>query len=205
MSRPSLTDITHGEESWDATVNDNHDVLTAGPFPIKEGDPADFAASAYDNCLMVKEVDSELFKANGGDWYTYGPGLPDARGTRCLVKTVSTTLVGLSGATATWTAAFPVGVIQLGVAGKVSVDVAGATSFDVGDGTDVDRYAAAVPISADPMAPPVGEWGTVDATANPMGWAAGDVVLTANGGSFSAGSVRLFAFYIEITPPTLYF
>jgi hypothetical protein len=104
----------------------------------------------------------------------------------------------LSGSSVTWTGAFPAGVRRIGVAGRVTTEVTGATSIDVGDhgAADADRYAAGVALAA-------GTTFADAATADPGGWSATaqDVVLTANGSDFTAGVVRLYAFYLPTFPP----
>jgi hypothetical protein len=109
-------------------------------------------------------------------------------------------LSGLSGGTATATGIFPAGVIRLGATVRVTTVITGtATDFDVGDGSDVDIFGAAISKAATTTT------SDVDFTANPTtSWssAAGNVVLTANGGTFTTGAVRVVAHYIEMAGPT---
>ena len=116
------------------------------------------------------------------------------------VKSVSTELTGLSGATATASSLIPAGALVLGVSVRVTTTITTATSFDVGDGTDVDRWGATIGVSAATTTT-----GT-DFTDNTVAWqtsAAGDVVLTANGGSFDGtGAVRILVSYMSLTAPT---
>lgn len=116
------------------------------------------------------------------------------------LKTSATTKT-LSGATTTATGLFPAKCIRLGVSYRVTTLVTsgdGGTSFNVGDGTDVDLYGATKAFAA-------GTTGNLtDATADPTVWnaAAGDVVFTCVGGTFSGGVVRVVAHYIDLTAPT---
>jgi hypothetical protein len=201
MARPTLTDVEHGQQSWDATINDNNDVITGGPFPLKQY--ANFAAlpaAGADNvdCLAVTEDTDELWISDGTNWRHYGPGHVNLNGARGLLKTDTTLLSALSGATATWTNAFPAGAIRLGVAGRVTTLITGATSFDVGDGSDQDRYANDKAVALNTTFTPA------DGTATPLEWAAAasNVVLTANGSNFTGGAVRLVAYYLQLTAPT---
>lgn len=74
MSRPALTDITHGQESWDTTVNDNMDILVDGPLPIKE--VANIAAlpsaATHDRCIVATTDSGELWISDGTDWKAIG-------------------------------------------------------------------------------------------------------------------------------------
>lgn len=202
MTRPTLTDIAHGEESWDQTVNDNMAILVEGPTPIYQiatvAALLALSAGSYDNCLVVTADTDELWQSNGSEWRHYGPGHVNLNGARGLLK-VATTLLSLpSGASQTWSGAFPAGSIRLGVSGRVTTAVTGATSMDVGDGTDVDRYDAALAIGAGSTFTPA------DGTATPLEWlaAAGDVVVTANGSNFTGGAIRLVSYYLQLTAPT---
>jgi hypothetical protein len=114
------------------------------------------------------------------------------------VKGTSVQISSLSGASATWSNAFPAGSIPIGVTMRVTTGVTGATGIDVGDGSDQDRWGANI-------APALGtvsdnaDWTDTTLKVQP---AATDVVLTALGSSFTAGAVRLTAHYLEAVPPT---
>lgn len=114
-------------------------------------------------------------------------------------KIVMTELTSLSGATATFSNVFPIGTLPLGVSTRVTTLITGATSFDIGDGTDVDRWGAAIAVAA----------GTTtdakDFTVKSLTWggaSAQSVVLTANGGNFTAGAIRIVGYYLNLVPPT---
>lgn len=120
-------------------------------------------------------------------------------GSSANLKAATTLLSAMSGATVTATGLIPAGVKLLGVVARVTTPIATATSFAIGDGTDVDRWGNAIAVAA----------GTVtdqdDFTADPEGtWSASarNVVLTAAGGNFSAGAVRVTAYYHDFTAPT---
>lgn len=190
MSRAVLEDVEHGQEGWDATLNANKDKLVNAPIPIKEY--ADYAAlsavapGSNDRCLAVTASPPMLWISTGTGWVPTG-----------IAVAVHAT-GALAGASYTWASAFPAGVRQIGVAGRVTTAVTGATSTNVGDhgASDDDRYAAAV-------ANALGTTFYDAATADPGGWdaTARDVVLTAVGSNFTGGEFRLYAFYIATFPP----
>jgi hypothetical protein len=115
------------------------------------------------------------------------------------VQSVSTELTGLSGATATASSLIPAGSLVLGVTARVTTTITGATTFDIGDGSDVYRWGAAIALPATTTSDPTG---FTDNTLFWSGASAGDVVLTANGSSFTAGAVRVVVHYMSLTAPT---
>lgn len=206
MARPALTNLSHGQESWDTTVNDNMTKIAGGPFPVYQ--IATVAAllaltpASYEDCLVVTDDTHELWKSDGTDWRLYGDGNKNNNGARGSLR-VATTELTLAGATTTWANAFPAGAPQIGVAGRVTQLITsgdGATGANIGDhgATDPDRYKANLAFTLG------GTFTPADATADPRGWsaAARDVVVTAIGGTFSGGKVRLVALYHDLTAPT---
>lgn len=99
----------------------------------------------------------------------------------------------LDGSSVTLTGLIPERVILLGVAVEVVEDIAGASDFDVGDGVSVNRFGGALGTLAG--AENIGVIGPV-AT-----YAPGDVVLTANGGDFTAGRVHVSVSFIRPLVP----
>lgn len=94
----------------------------------------------------------------------------------------------LSGATVTLSGIIPARAIVLGVLSKVTTAVTGAASFDVGDGTTAAKFGGSLGIAAGAVnSGVVGPYAT---------YAAGDVVLTANGGAFTGGVVRVSVAYL---------
>jgi len=116
----------------------------------------------------------------------------DVTGTGGSPPTV--TLSNLIGASATATAFIPANSLIIGVRAQVLTAVTGATSFQVGIATDLDRYGAAIAIAQ----------GTVSNISDfqqtePSYYAqATDVVVTANGGDFTAGAVKLLLYYTTL-------
>lgn len=96
----------------------------------------------------------------------------------------------------------PAGSHLLGLTARITTSFGtstGLTDFDVGDGTDIDRWANSLAITAGT---------TLDLTNATAAFsgdfaAANDVVLTANGGNFdTTGVIELIAHYITLTAPT---
>ena len=110
------------------------------------------------------------------------------------IQTASTELTGLSGSTVTAVGLIPAGSMVIGVTTFVTTAIGGAASYDVGDGSDVDRWGAGITTDSDPT----------DFIDNTLSWttsAAGDVVLTANGGNFTSGAVRIIVTFMSLTAP----
>ena len=109
-------------------------------------------------------------------------------------------LTGLTGATATATNLIPPcsTIVALGV--RVTTTITGATSFDVGDtGAAIPgAYGAGLGLPAGTTACP-DDW-TVNGPNT--GVNGRDVVLTANGGNFTAGAVRISGWAQVYTAPT---
>jgi hypothetical protein len=166
---------------------------------VRYATPGDLpAAGSYEECVATTETPSELWHSDGSNWRTHGPGHLGHSGARGGVEVASEELTALSGATATTSGLIPAGAFLLGVSIRVTTLVAGPTDFDVGDGTDADRFAATVALAAGTTKTPA------DATADPTGWAAAarEVTLTANGGNFTSGAVRVVASFVRLTAPT---
>ena len=109
--------------------------------------------------------------------------------------------LAMNGATETAAGIFPAKVNRLGVSFRVTELVTfsgGGATFDIGDhgAADPDMYAAAV-------APALNTNGANVATADPRGWSltAQDVVLTPDVGAFTAGKVKIRAYFTRETPP----
>lgn len=107
-------------------------------------------------------------------------------------------LVTLSGATTVSTITFPNPCLILGVSLRVisTITGAGVTSFDIGrTGGTASEFGNDIGLIA----------GTANSgiLGSPNGnYASTTVTLTANGGTFSAGSVRIQLDYILLNPPT---
>lgn len=145
--------------------------------------------------------------ANG----TYGLRVNSVKGANTTTMQNSATVTFSAGGDATKTATglIPIGAVSAQVTGYVLVtaDAGSCTTFSVGNtgAADPDLYAATVPIAANQtFGPTIASYGP---TAQPLGvqiGAAGDVVLTSNGGAGACKnlSVRLTANYRIDTPDT---
>ena len=102
-------------------------------------------------------------------------------------------LTGLSGATATTTIAIPDRAIVLGVSTRTTSLIFGATSYDCGDGTTANKFGAILGRTAGST-----NIGSVGPTAY---YDATPIVLTANGGNFAAGAVRVAIQYMMLAAP----
>lgn len=128
------------------------------------------------------------------DLFTPQLNIADANGGALRLGVIEEELTALSGATATTTAAFPNQSIILGVSLRVTTTITGAASFDVGDGTTVSRFGGSIGTAAGST-----NQGTIGPSGN---YATTNVVLTANGGNFTAGAVRVCLLYLELIAPT---
>lgn len=208
MSKPALTDLDSGQEAWDATVNDNHDVLTDGPFPVKEyADIATLAAvnpATHDRCIAAT-ADGKLWISTGTAWVSFFPddGGGDAYGAGTRPVTKAELLADLSVSASTASDFFPADCIKCGVtavvpAGGTITASGGGTSFMLGDGTDADRYAAGKAFAAGTKVTPA------DRTAAVLEQTSGDeaVVAAPDAGAFTAGALVVIGHYLECVPPT---
>jgi hypothetical protein len=99
-----------------------------------------------------------------------------------------------AGATFTFTNIIPAGVFLLGVTIRVDTTIVGPTTIDIGDGTDVDRWGAGIGI----VAPTLTSIGNYTSSAVQTFQTGQDVVITANGGNFTAGEIRCVVHYISL-------
>lgn len=134
---------------------------------------------------------------------TFEDFIPDgsmesANGAGLQFAIAETTIPSLVGATGTAVGAIPAGSWVLGVTCRVITAITGATDFQVGTIADPDAWGAAVDIIL----------GATNSSEDftiatlPFYAAATDIVVTANGGAFVSGGVRLAIQYITVTPPT---
>lgn len=100
----------------------------------------------------------------------------------------------LSGASVTTPTVIPDKAVVLGVTGRVIAEIAGAASWSLGVAGAADRYGTGYGIGAGAFAHGV--------TGQPQAYYGGTaLVLSAAGGSFSGGTVRLAVHFLELAPP----
>jgi hypothetical protein len=114
------------------------------------------------------------------------------------IRTTEVSLSALSGATVTATNLIPAGSLVYGVTARNNTLVTGASSYNIGDGTDADAWGDNIPLSANYVTNST----MFNTTSLPFYKAQTSVVLTANGGAFTAGTVRLVAHYSQVVGPT---
>lgn len=205
MTRPTLSYPASAQQGWDGRINDNFDVLVGGPFPVYQAATVSALLAAnpanYEDCLAATQDTHEVWMSDGSAWHVVGRcAAENCNGARAWRFTVANELT-LSGADETWSGAFPAGSFSRGVSGRMTelgTSGDGGTGSDIGDGTDDDRYKANLPFTAG------GTFTPADATADPTTWtaAAGDVVVTCLGGTYSGGKIRLVVTYVLLTAPT---
>ncbi|ARB06122.1 ribonuclease III [Dinoroseobacter phage vB_DshS-R5C] len=117
-----------------------------------------------------------------------------ANGAGVKLSSIEEELTSLSGATVTSSAAFPNQSLMLSVSLRVTTSITGATSFDCGDSGSASRFGGSLGITAGTT-----NQGTIGPTGN---YASTPVVLTANGGNFTGGDVRIALHYLEFIAPT---
>jgi Major tropism determinant N-terminal domain len=101
---------------------------------------------------------------------------------------------GLSGASVTTAVQIPANSIVFAVSERVTTTIAGATSFEVGVAGNASQFGSGLSLPAGST-----NFGLTGPTAF---YAAAAIVLTAIGGNFTAGAVRLAVHYMTISPPT---
>jgi len=103
-------------------------------------------------------------------------------------------LVTLAGASTTATTPIPANCIVLGVGSRTVTAVTGATSYSVGVTGTPGQFGSALNIAAGST-----NYGIIGPTGF---YSATNLIVTAAGGSFTGGTVRLALFCLLITPPT---
>jgi hypothetical protein len=129
----------------------------------------------------------------GGGWieapFAVGPS-----GAATLARVAETDHAIAAGATSTTAALIPDKAVVLGVSARVLAPITGAASWDLGVAGAPDRYGTGFGTAAGAFAEGV--------TGQPQAYYGGTaLVLTAVGGSFTGGSVRLAVHYLAIAAP----
>lgn len=99
-----------------------------------------------------------------------------------------------TGATSQTAAFIPDKAIVLGVTGRVIEAIGGASAWSLGVTGSPDRYGSGIGVALNSFVHGV--------TGTPIAYyGSSSLLLTAEGGSFTGGKVRLVAHYFELTPP----
>lgn len=117
-----------------------------------------------------------------------------AHGSSLTLNCVEIALAGLSGASVTASGAIPAGALVVGCSECVTTAITGATSFSVGYTGSTSAFGSGLGIS-------LGSTNRGLIGPNPF-YSATDIIVTAAGGSFTGGAVRLALMYLALTPPT---
>ncbi|MDJ1007522.1 MAG: DUF2793 domain-containing protein [Paracoccaceae bacterium] len=131
----------------------------------------------------------------GSDWAPVGVAAsPSGAGT--VFRSVEIDHSVAAGASSTTTAVLPSGSLVLAITGIVTADITGgATGFQLGVAGAPDRYGTGIGVAT-------GSWLRGVTSAPVAYYADTPLVLTAEGGSFSGGSVRLVAHLAEFSLPS---
>ncbi|MEO0992802.1 MAG: DUF2793 domain-containing protein [Pseudomonadota bacterium] len=128
-----------------------------------------------------------------GDWIEAGP-VESAGGAQTLFRIAETDHAVSAGATSTTAAFIPDKAIVLGVSARVLTTLGGASSWDLGVAGATNRYGSGFGTGAGELLEGV--------TGQPQAYYGGTpLVLTAQGGSFTGGSVRIAVHYLAISGP----
>lgn len=149
--------------------------------------------------LADDSADSPMTASTGTFSSTVGVGGATAdHGATCFITT-NTQSSACSGATTTiGSNLIPAGSIVIGVCARVTTAIGTSTSFGIGDGTNATRFGALI----SPLVNTTTTTANWTVTSAPVYAAATQIVLTANGGSFSSGQVEVTTTYINTTAPT---
>ena len=129
----------------------------------------------------------------GGAWIAGGVAVTGS-GAGCLLRSVETDHVLTAGTTSVTMPLIPDGSVVFGVTGRVLAEVTGSASFRIGVPGADDRYGSGIGTSA-------GSW-LRGVTGQPLAYYADTaLVITAEGGSFAGGMVRLAVHFAVLTLP----
>lgn len=117
-----------------------------------------------------------------------------------LQNAIRSGTVNLSGATSSWSEAILAGRRILGVNTYVTATITGSgvTGYTVGDGTDADRWGAITGTAIGTASAPDNYTDESVMIYNNLI----DIVITAAGGSFTGGTIRVVIYYQELGVPT---
>jgi len=117
-----------------------------------------------------------------------------ANGAAVQAAVLESLVSGLSGASVTTSVQIPANCIVLSVGCRVTTTITGPTTFEVGVSGNAAQFGSGLALSAGSA-----NYGLIGPTAF---YSATPIVLTATGGNFTAGAVRLSIHYIIANPST---
>ena len=180
---------------------DMHAVGTAatGAWAGQDGDLAIFAnggwlfVQPWTGARIWDVATGAALVFNGADWIGTGdPASPAGAATVAEILEIDH-LVG-SGPSSTVAGAIPDKAIVLGVTGRVTEAITGASGWKLGTADGTDRYGSGLGVARNALAHGV--------SGSPLAYYGGtDLVLTAEGASFSGGRVLLAIHLTRLVPP----
>lgn len=139
---------------------------------------------------VVNEDDDTRYVYDGSAWVPFGLLMKDT-GEYLRVEHLQEDIAGLTGASVNSTIDIPDRALVIAVNVRVTTAITGATSFDVGVSGDTQRYGNGIGVTLDST--------SIGMSQYPYAYYADTaLVLTAQGGSFSAGDVRLSVQYLSV-------
>lgn len=141
---------------------------------------------------VVNEDDDTRYVYDGSAWVPYGLLMRDT-GEYLRVEHLQEDIT-VSGASTNSTIEIPDRGLVIAANVRVTTAITGATGFDVGVSGDATRYGSGIAIALDSTSVGMSLYPTTYYAATP-------IVLTAQGGSFSSGVVRLSIQYLKPRGP----
>jgi hypothetical protein len=130
---------------------------------------------------------------DGADWQLASQPI-SAGGALTALRQVEIDHTVVAGGTSETVAFIPDKAIVLGVTARVTVGIAGATTWSLGVTGSPDRYGSGFGPGLNGVSHGV--------TGSPLAYFGGSsLLLTAAGGNFTGGEIRIAAHYFELSPP----
>ncbi len=169
-----------------------------GAWAGRDGDLALFLnggwefVAPWDGCTVWVAAERTRVTRVGDAWTQEQSGIsPGGAATAARVVEIDHTLAG---AVSTTVSVIPDKAVVLGVTGRVLADIAGASGWSMGVAGSPDRYGAGYGTAAGAFAHGV--------TGQPQAYyGATPLEITAEGGAFTGGTVRLAVHLLELQPP----
>lgn len=115
-------------------------------------------------------------------------------GALTLMRQAETDHIITSGSTSETTPFIPDKAVVLGVTARVIAEIGGPASWSLGVNGSADRYGSGIGVGLNAYVSGV--------TGSPLTYYGGStLLLTAEGGAFNGGTVRLVVHYFELSPP----
>ena len=130
---------------------------------------------------------------DGIDWHLIGQPIAQG-GAMTILRHVEIDHAIASGPASETAAFIPDKAVVLGVTARVVSDIGGASAWSLGVSGSVDRYGSGIGVGLNAYVSGV--------TGSPIAYyGASSLLLTAEGGDFTGGTVRIAAHCFEVSPP----